>query len=83
MGDGHLIIPQIVTVEVLYLMPDFQHIVQVFVWQTKDTVPDLPRVNKFIDFWHGNLDGSIVEWFAHLQDGLRYVDHRFDHGTLH
>ena len=39
----------IVTVDILYWMPDYDNILQEFVWQTKDVVPEIPRVHKFLD----------------------------------
>ena len=51
----------IVTVDVLYYMPDFNDIVQEFIWQTPDITPELPRVHKFLNHWHKNIDAVIKE----------------------
>ena len=51
----------IVTVDILYWMPDYDNILQEFVWQTKDVVPEIPRVHKFLDYWHKNIDAVISE----------------------
>ena len=37
------------------------NILQEFVWQTKDVVPEIPRVHKFLDYWHKNIDAVISE----------------------
>lgn len=47
------------TAEILYHMPDHQHLLQSFIWQEYDQVPDLPRLRKFLDFWTQNLDGPL------------------------
>ena len=83
---SRLVIPQIVTVEVLYSMPDYKHVVQVFVWQTDDVPPELPRVNKFIEFWKENLDGALLEWRALVSETpppMKMEDYRIDAGTIH
>ena len=51
----------IVTVSVFYWMPDYQHILQQFVWQTDDIIPEYPRVHKFLNYWHDNIEAVIEE----------------------
>ena len=47
--------------DVLYYMPDFSDIVQEFIWQTNDITPELPRVHRFLKYWHTNIDAVIKE----------------------
>lgn len=47
------------TAEILYHMPDHQHLLQSFIWQEYDKAPELPRLRKFLDFWVKNLDGPL------------------------
>ena len=49
------------TVDILYWMPDYENILQQFIWQTKDVVPDIPRVHKFLNYWNDNIDAVISE----------------------
>ena len=51
----------LVTVDILYWMPDYEYVLQQFIWQTKDVVPDIPRVHKFLNYWHDNIDAVISE----------------------
>lgn len=51
----------IVTVDILYWMPDYQDILQQFIWQTHDYNPEHPRVHKFLNFWKENIDAVIAE----------------------
>ncbi len=51
----------IVTVDVFYYMPDYTNILQEFVWQTEDVVPDCPRVHKFLNYWKDNINALISE----------------------
>ena len=49
----------IVTVHVLYRIPDYLDILQEFWWQQFDLVPHLPRIREFLKFWEQNLDGPL------------------------
>ena len=51
----------LVTVDILYWMPDYENILQQFIWQTKDVVPDIPRVHKFLNYWNNNIEAVISE----------------------
>ena len=51
----------IVTINVLYWMPDYTHILQEFIWQTADISPEYPRVHRFLNYWHDNIEAVISE----------------------
>ena len=51
----------IVTLQVLYWMPDYSNILQEFIWQTKDVTPEYPRIHKFLDYWHKEIEAVISE----------------------
>ena len=51
----------IVTINVLYWMPDYTHILQEFIWQTSDMRPEYPRVHRFLNYWHDNIEAVISE----------------------
>ena len=51
----------LVTVNVLYYMPDHQHILNEFLWQTLDLRPKYPRIHKFLDYWRREIDAVIKE----------------------
>ena len=51
----------IVTLNVLYWMPDYEHILQQFIWQTTDVRPGYPRVHRFLNYWHDNIEAVISE----------------------
>jgi uncharacterized protein Usg len=56
-----MIIKEHVTLQIYYWMPDYQDILQEFVWQTEDLVPEMPRVHKFLNFWHKEIEAIISE----------------------
>ena len=51
----------IVTVNVFYWMPDYQNVLQQFIWQTDDVSQEYPRVHKFFNYWHDNIEAVIEE----------------------
>ena len=51
----------LVTLNVFYWMPDYENILQQFIWQTMDVKPKYPRVHKFLDYWHNNIDAVVSE----------------------
>jgi uncharacterized protein Usg len=56
-----MIIKQTVTTEILYYRPDHNWLLQAFVWQCRDVVPELPRIHKFLNHWHNEIDAVISQ----------------------
>lgn len=50
---------RLTTAEVLYYMPDHPTLLQSFLWQTQDTAPRYPRLLRFLDFWHREIEAVI------------------------
>ena len=69
----------VATVQVVYYIPDYLHIVNEFVWQTDDQLPEYPRITRFLDYWDKNIDGPIKEAYIydHSISKVRHVDRRF------
>ena len=55
--DGY----SLVTAEIIYRMPDYRTILQTYVWQDYDMVPELPELHGFLEFWEANLDGPLYK----------------------
>ena len=47
------------TANIIYRMPDFQTVLQTYLWQDYDMAPDFPKLRGFLDFWQRKLDGPI------------------------
>lgn len=62
-ADDMLIIARehLVTVEVLYFLPDYHNVLGTFLWQTLDSRPRYPRINRFLDHWRREIDAVIKE----------------------
>ena len=47
------------TAEITYRMPDYQNVLQTYVWQEYDLSPRFPNLHKFLEFWRDSLDGPL------------------------
>ena len=70
----------IATVQVIYFIPDHLHIVNEFMWQTEDELPEYPRIKRFLDYWDKNIDGPIKEVYIYdnKYSNVRVVDRRYN-----
>jgi len=50
---------RLTTAEILYHMPDHPSVLQSFIWQDFDLVPDYPVLRRFLEFWQRELDGKL------------------------
>jgi len=69
----------IATVQVIYFIPDHLHILNEFMWQTEDELPEYPRIKRFLDYWDKNIDGPIKEVYIYdnKHSNVRVVDRRY------
>lgn len=51
----------LVTINVIYFLPDHRSLVNEFMWQTLDLRPKYPRIEKFLDYWRREIDAVIKE----------------------
>ena len=51
----------LITLHIIYWRPDYQNILQEFLWQLEDIKPVYPRTHKFLNFWHKEIDAVINE----------------------
>ena len=54
-----LIIKQPVVLRVHYWMPDYNNLLQEFMWQFLDVVPEYPRTHHFLNYWKDNIEAVI------------------------
>ena len=58
-----------VLLRIHYWMPDYNNILQEFLWQCMDVQPDYPRVNNFLEYWKNNIEAVIHT--VEISDGGR------------
>lgn len=75
---------RLTTAQILYHMPDFEDLLQEFVWQGYDMAPRFPRLHKFLDFWTREIDGKLHSVYVGKQELITPGDYRFAdwQGTL-
>jgi len=56
-----MIIKEKVTLQIYYYHPDYRSLIQEFLWQTMDEVPELYRVHRFLNYWQRNIEAVIQE----------------------
>lgn len=63
MKDGELYLRgyDLTTIHIYYYMPDYNSVLNEFIWQTMDVKPKFPRIHKFLNYWHTNIDAIIKE----------------------
>jgi len=49
------------TLQVIYYMPDYTHLLQEFIWQFDDYPPIFPRCHKFLNHWKDKIKVPIKE----------------------
>lgn len=49
----------LVTLDILYWMPDHHHVLQQFLYQLDDLTPSYPRSHAFLHFWKDEIDAVI------------------------
>lgn len=75
---NYLIKNDLTTVKVIYYLPDYNHILQEFIFQQYDIRPDYPKLNKFLRFWKKNIEARI-----HRVDfSSSFSEYRFIESTL-
>ena len=50
---------RLTTAEVLYHMPQFPDLLQSYLWQSLDRVPDFPKLNTFLEQCESKLVGKL------------------------
>lgn len=75
---------RLTTAKILYHMPDFEELLQEFVWQDYDIAPKFPALTKFLDFWERKIDGKLHSVYVANKELITPGDARFAdwEGTL-
>jgi uncharacterized protein Usg len=68
---------RLTTAEIIYRLPDHPALLQSFIWQKFDLAPDFPELNKFLEFWRGNIEGKLHS--VNVKQSSRSTPNRFRH----
>jgi uncharacterized protein Usg len=73
---------RLTTAEITYHLPDHPHILQNFIWQEMDLVPDFPALKRFLSFWQSNLEGKLHSVKVAASPLVKPAEFRFANGLL-
>ena len=65
------------TAKILYHMPDYNNILQEYVWQDYDLAPKFPVLGSFLDFWTREIDGALHSVYVGKNTLITPSDHNF------
>jgi len=68
---------RLTTAKILYHMPDFQDLLQEFIWQDYDLAPRFPELTKFIGFWEREIEGPLHSVYVAEATLITHDDYRF------
>ena len=57
--DAALADYRLTTAEIFYHLPDYPDMVQTYVWQELDRLPDFPKLHNFLGLWEREIDGKL------------------------
>lgn len=73
---------RLTTAEITYHLPDHPALLQNYIWQDLDLVPDFPALRRFLGYWQRNLDGKLHSVKVAAASLARPAEFRFANGLL-
>lgn len=70
------------TAEITYHLPDYPDLLQNFIWQDVDLIPQFPALRKFLTYWQKNLDGRLHSVKVAASTLIKPAEFRFAKGEL-
>jgi len=76
---------RLTTAQIFYHMPDYEQILQEFIWQEYDKAPEFPGLLKFLRFWERKIEGRLHSVYVADQELITTSDYRNAEwlGTVH
>ncbi len=50
---------RLTTAEILYQIPEYPELLQSYLWQSLDRIPDFPKLNDFLSAWEKDIEGKL------------------------
>ena len=67
---------RLTTAQIFYHMPDYEQILQEFIWQEYDLAPQFPELSKFLTFWEKKIDGKLHSVYVAKRKIITTSDYR-------
>ena len=68
---------RLTTAKILYHLPDYQKLIQEFLWQDYDIAPEYPTLTKFLKFWEQEIEGKLHSVYVSGKEIITPGDYRF------
>ncbi|MFN3700486.1 MAG: Usg family protein [Alphaproteobacteria bacterium] len=68
---------RLTTAKIIYYMPDYEKLLQEFIWQDYDIAPKYPSLTQFLSFWEKEIEGKLHSVFVAGQELITPGDYRF------
>ena len=73
---------RLTTAEITYHLPDYPDLLQNFIWQDLDIVPNFPALHRFLDYWSRNLEGRLHSVKVEAATLIKPAEFRFANGLF-
>lgn len=67
---------RLTTAQIFYHMPDYEQILQEFIWQDYDMAPKFPELKKFLSFWETKIEGKLHSVYVAKREIITSSDYR-------
>ena len=67
---------RLTTAKIIYRLPDFEEILQEYIWQDYDLAPKYPILNNFLQFWTNEIDGKLHSVYVARKKIITASDYR-------
>ena len=73
---------RLATAEITYHLPDYPDLLQNYIWQEVDLIPEFPMLRRFLDFWSRSLEGRLHSVKVGAADLVKPAEFRFADGLF-
>ena len=70
------------TAHILYRIPDFESVLQTYVWQDYDIAPRFPVLHRFLDHWRSDIEAVLHSVRVAHQHLIRPAEWRAVDGVI-
>lgn len=67
---------RLTTAQIYYHLPDYEEILQEFIWQDYDIAPKFPQLKNFLDFWTREIEGKLHSVYVAKRKIITTSDYR-------
>lgn len=67
---------RLTTAQIFYHLPDYEQILQEFIWQEYDLAPVFPELKKFLNFWEKKIEGRLHSVYVAKREIITTSDYR-------